>query len=191
MPFCYVEPDTGPLRQGEVIERLCEILPAGSIEDVIRQGEDSIDQGERLPVVRVDHPYSVVVSQDCDLEWDYRARRQKAPPHKLLSHVLLCGLFTRDEIRYRPGMNPGVFDRLCTNQDERYQWFESALIGDSGTESLPELVADFKAVFSLPVEVAYELTSSGLAVRRAIIAPPYLYHFTHRLFSYLGRIAVP
>src|SRR5262245_52820500 len=48
-------------------------------------------------------PYSVIVSQDCDLEQDYKARFPQAgaaaSADKLLFGVLLCGAHEQDSVR--------------------------------------------------------------------------------------------
>lgn len=142
------------------------------------------------PVERLDHPYAIIISQDCDLEWDYRARHGQVPDDKLLAHVLFCDLFLPNEIRSGGRLNSELFRRVKQNQDERYHHFDAAPIHETG-QALPELYADFKATFSLPVEFVYSLTSGGKATRRGFLPAPYLQDFIQRLYSFLGRVAIP
>ncbi len=182
MPLYFEPPNSQYPKQGEIIKDLLELqlqIPA----------ENTIDLNQPLKFDRVDHPYSIVVSQDCALEWDYKARQGEAPEGKLLTHVLFCGLFSEDEIRGRNLTNE-LFRRVQRNQDERYHHLLAAPI--SGTEeSIPELFADFKTTFSLPVEFVYWLISTARVDRRGSLPSPYLQDFMHRPYSFLGRVATP
>lgn len=186
MPLRYVASDSARLRQGEIIEDLVELGPVASDHRRLEADEPRVT----AQFERIRHPYVIVISQDCDLEWDYGAREGSAPEHKLLRHVLFCDLFPPAEVRQRGSLTSGLFDRVKQNQDERYHRFDGAAVGDAG-DFLPELVADFKSVFSLPTEFVYSLTSTDELARRGFLPPPYLQHFTHRLHSYLSRVALP
>ena len=58
-------------------------------------------------------------------------------------------------------------------------------------EIVPKLIADFKTTFSLSNEFAYWLVSTGQANRKGALFSPYLEHFMHRLYGFLGRVATP
>ena len=143
-----------------------------------------------IPSEWIDHPYAIVVSQGCDVEWDYKARQEQAESDKMLGHILFCELFPREDIKVRGRLKSDQFRRIRQNQDERYQYFGEGQIADSA-QVLPELVADFKAVFSLPVEFVYTLLTTGRLARLACLPSPYLEDFIHRVYSFLGRVAVP
>jgi len=184
VPFFYLPPEPLWLRQGEIIENLFELWPR------VSEGE-TIDVEQTAKLDRIDHPYAIVISQDCDLELDFKARHGQASDDKLLRHVLFCVLYSPDEIRIRAGLDSSqLFKRARQNQDERYHHFNEAPI-DKTERVLPDLYADFKATFSLPIEFAYSLTSSGHATRIGFLPSPYLQDFIHRLYSFLGRVAVP
>lgn len=183
MSFCYKPPNSPYLRQGEIIEGLFEL-------QIQIPSEPSIDLNQPAKLDRIDHPYSIVVSQDCDLEWDYKARSEEASEDKLLTHVLFCALFTPDETKSRSGKMSQLWKRVIQNQDERYHHLDEAPV--NGTEeNLPELIADFKTTFSLPVEFVYWLVSTSQAIRKGALFSPYLEDFIHRLYSFLGRVATP
>lgn len=184
MPFCYKSSNFPCLRQGEIINNLVELNPTMDSEEFLEVQQSS-------PMLKIIHPYAIVVSQDCDLDWDYKARNGEASKDKLLTHVLFCKLFSHEEIRFeRENMNAKIFSFVKSNQHERYHCLETAPVSES-QESLPELYADFKATFSLPVDFAYWLTSSRTAIRIGCLPSPYLEDFMHRLYSFLGRVAVP
>ena len=183
MAFFYVLPNSLFLRQGEIIENLFELQPK------IHEGM-TIELDQPVKLDRVDHPYSIVVSQDCDLEWDYKARQRQASADKLLTHVLFCALFSQDELRVRSSLGSDIFKRVRQNQDERYHRLGEAPV--NGTDgSLPELFADFKIAFSLPTEFLYWLVSTGQVARKGVLVSPYLEDFMHRLYTFLGRVATP
>ncbi len=183
MSFYYLPSHSSWLRQGEIIENLFELRPR------VLEGE-IIDVKQNTKLVKIDHPYAIVASQDCDLEWDYKARQGQAEDDKLLMHVLFCDLFTQGEIYLRGRLKSDLRRRVRKNQDERYHRLNEAPIHETG-QALPELYADFKATFSLPVEFVYRLISSSQAARRGFLPHPYLQDFTHRLYNFLGRVALP
>lgn len=183
MPFYYERPNSPYLRQGEIINALFELQLQIPLET-------TIDLNQPAKFDRVDHPYSIVVSQDCDLEWDYKARQGQAPEGKLMTHVLFCAMFSEDELRGRGNLTNELFRRVERNQDERYHHLLAAPI--FGTEEgIPELFADFKTTFSLPVEFVYWATSTAQVNRSGSLPSPYLENLMHRLYSFLGRVATP
>lgn len=182
MAFCYVACDSPDLQQGEIISDLFEFK--------LQLTERKTIDATKEKFIPVSHPYTIIVSQDCDLEQDYRARTGQIPDDKLVTHVLVCALFTQDEFRNRSRIGSDLWKRVRQNQDERYHYLIEATIRDT-ENNLPELIADFKTVFSLPTEFVYWLLSTEQATRRGALCSPYLEDFMHRLYSFLGRVATP
>jgi hypothetical protein len=209
VPSLYVQHNSAFLRQGEIINNLSEFTPQ------ISEAESISDLRKRATFDPITHPYVIVVSQDCDLEWDYRARSKEASGDKLLTHILFCALFTLDEVRIRSGLKSELWKRVRQNQDERYHHLDESLLVSAeqcttefvagvykmssadfhekygAEETVPELIADFKTTFSLSNEVAYWLVSTGEATRKGALLSPHLEDFMHRLYSFLGRVATP
>ena len=183
MAFSYIRHDSLFLRQGEIISNLFE--PQLQIPN-----SDTIDTKRGAKIVPIVHPYTIIVSQDCDLKWDYDARQGGVAEDKLLSHILFCALFTKDEIITRNKLKSDLFKRVRQNQDERYHHLDEALVG-STQDTLPELIADFKSIFSLQTELVYWFLSSNQATRQGALFSPYLEDFMHRLYNFLGRVATP
>ena len=183
MAFFYVRHNVPFLKQGEILTNLLEFKLQIPRETNI----SAIKEPKFDPIY---HPYAIVVSQGCDLEWDYNARAGEALEHKLLTHVLFCGLFSREEITDQSKRKSRVFSQIKDGRDERYHYLAPAPI-DGTDESMPESTADFKTTFSLPVELVYWLVSTGQAIREGALVSPYLEEFMHRLYSYLGRVATP
>jgi len=176
-----------PLRQGEVLCNLIEVTPATS------EIEDLSNETKTVPAYQTHYPFAIVVSQDCDLVWDWDARNQNQTEigPNIITHILFCELFEKQEVRYREGMNPRLWDWIESNQHERYHHFDEAPIGESGEDSLPHLYADFKRTFSLPVDYTYWLISTDNSTRKAVLVNPYLRDFIHRLHSFLSRVPLP
>lgn len=179
----YIRCDSPFLKQGEIIYNMYELqlqIPQATIA--------TASQGTKFNPI--EHPYAIVISQGCDLEQDHRARSGQTSSDKLLTHVLFCALFSQDEVRVRSKLTTDPMKRVRQNQDERYHYLSEAPI--DGTEtSLPELIADFKTTFSLPVDFVYWLISTEQATRKGALLSPYLEDFMHRLYSFLGRVATP
>jgi len=67
------------------------------------------------------HEYALVLSQDCDLDLDFKARRESVAPDKMISSVLFCEVTTAEQLRQSPGgMNSSIWGRVKTNKDERF-----------------------------------------------------------------------
>lgn len=182
MAFGYLRPSEGCLKQGEIIRDVFELWPVTS-------SNTSSGETQGQPAEKVKHPFAIVTTQDCDLHWDFEARHGAAPSHKMLNHIVFCDLFTRPEIRYRRGIEKNVFDRIMSNHDARFHRFAEAPV--TGNEQfMPELIADFKKVFALPVEFVYERLSKDF-LRSAVLPPMYLHEFIQRLYAFLSRVAIP
>lgn len=186
MGFRYdLPPSSFPIRQGEIIQNLQEVTPDASGSGAIT------DATQEMPVYLVEHPFAMVVSQDCDLTQDYRTRVQSEPNSEtLLTHVQFCELFPASEIRAR-NIGSKEWRQVRDNKWERYHHLNQASIGSSEESTLPDLCADFKRTFSLDVAYAYWLVSSGSAVRKATLPEPYLRDFVHRLHGFLSRVPLP
>ncbi len=193
MPFRYDSPPMVDerLRQGEIVLNLLELPPSPSDTETLFNEEKS------PPVIRSTHPIALIVTQDCDLYWDWKLRQSPKEvkkdikdERKQLPHIHFCEMFMKEEIRWSRGFNRPLWERVISNQDERYHLFHQSKIADTD-EQLPDLYVDFKRVFTLPTEYVYWLISSAYSTRKAIMTEPYLRDVIQRVFSYLSRVALP
>lgn len=169
--------------------RQCEIL-TGVEELVMAEPHAVIDQTSLRVGLRT-HPYALVVSQDCDLEWDHRAR-STGDQQRQIPNVLFCEITTAELLLNRADMNGGVFKRIKQNKDERYQFLEAVPPSDDMvTEGLPELALDFKRYFTVPTGVLYSAIQAGRCSRRCRLSSPYLEQVSTRFAYYLLRVALP
>ena len=100
MAFEYQSPPSpGPLRQGELVGPVWDHQPT--------KPPSELAEGENLPYVSIQHTFLMVMSQDCDLLWDYQARfasdeaKTNLDPQapeidahpSCIPHVLMCDCF--------------------------------------------------------------------------------------------------
>lgn len=180
-------PSSGALRQGELITGL-RSLTYSTIS------EESTD------AAILTHDYALILSQDCDLDWDFPVRYgereyREQNAHKLMQDVLFCIVSPAQTVRNgfpATFMNKKKWESISKNMDERFHFFQLVQPDqDAQAQELPELVADFKLYFSIPTASVYKQIDSGSAMRRCVLKSPYLEHYAQRYCSYQGRIALP
>ena len=177
-PIFYKPSDVdGPLRQGEVLSNL------------IQTRLNSEDVGL---MDMITHPLAIIVSQDCDLSWDFRDRVSEQPSeNKLVPNVLFCEMLTAAEMRSQRGFNAVIYREIRQNKNERFHFFRNVqAMDDASGEGLPELIEDFKRYFTVPTGEIYSRLGSE-AKRRFRLCSPYLEHFTTRFCYYQFRVALP
>ena len=172
------------LRQGEILTGVVQYKPV--VGGLLQETELSFDA--------VLHPYTIVVTQDCDLDWDYRARRAENPQlSKLLNSIILCEIAAAREIKdTADNMNSREWKLVESHRHERFYFFEKVPPEyEVEQEGLPELTADFKKVFGIDVATLYRQIELGVVKRRTVLASPYLEHFSRRYHSFHSRVALP
>ncbi len=171
----------GALRQGEIVTNLVQAHVA-NVSIRSRNG----------PLIEPKyHPFAIVLTQDCDLDWDFKARQGDASAEKLIPNVLFGEMVEATALRYGPGMNRSLWERVPQNKDERYHFLEAVpASADRLKQGLPELAMDFKRYFTIPTEEVY-LRLDFEAQRRCLLVSPYVEHLSSRFAHYLSRIGLP
>jgi hypothetical protein len=198
-----------PLRQGEILTEVVQL--------VIQM--DSIGLSEPPVFDRVRHPFAIVISQDCDLDWDYKEnlnlqeidvdaiedKNEKAKylqkMNKLIPNIFLCMADHVESLRFRDDHFPvgttreitaKAWTKIQQNKDERYHFLQSVSnLQDALGDGLPELGCDFKKYFSIPARELYKRIENGEAIRRCVIKSPYKEHFIRRFYNFQSRVALP
>ncbi len=169
--------------------RQCEIL-----SDLVQHVVDAKSIGpDEPPIVHLTtHPYAMVLSQDCDLESDYKARQEEPSEQRLLPAVLFAEMTDPETLRGRStSINAGIFRRIKSNSDERYQILRAVSPEeDALTLGTPDLAIDFKRYFTIPTTEVYRQFEDGNH-RRAVLLSPYREHLCSRFFSFQARVALP
>jgi hypothetical protein len=183
----YIPSLDGALRQGEILTGIVQVRLA-----VATLGTDQKE------IEEVVHPYAIVLSQDCDLDWDWRGRTQPVNPgeipgqsqQKLLPSILFGEMTTAEALRVL--VNSTIWGRIRLNKDERYQFLQAVSREDDVLgEGLPELGMDFKRYFTVPTDEVYGRLQGGEARRRCRFKSPYLEHLSTRFCYYQFRVALP
>jgi hypothetical protein len=171
-----------PLRQGEILSNLRRAkLTMASVGD------------EAAPVVDFEgHPFVVVLTQDCDLDLDRKARLGQVNMDKAIPDVLFCIATTAEELKRSPGMTSRIWEQIVIHGHERYQVLQNVpRETDLQDVGVPSLGVDFKRHFTMPVDEVYRRIERGEARRHGHLVSPYLEHFSSRFARFQSRIALP
>lgn len=178
-------PETGALRQGEILSNVVQVhLRIGSLTP----GVDEVEFEERA------HPFALILTQDCDLDWDFKARHSTEDENrrelKIVPGTLFCELMPGETLRPQI-RGSDLWKRIMQNQDERYHAFPAIRAEhERVAQGIPALVADFKRLFTIPTDELYLRLTMGTQ-QRAVLQGPYLQHFSARFGYYCMRVALP
>jgi len=163
---------------------------------------DSEDQGVN-GIESFVYPYAVVLSQECDLTQDSKAREssqvaggESSAIDKIVPSVLLCPAYQAEKLREGthieeafgvrvPRKTNPIYSQIERNNSARFHYL-------SGYRPLqvPECVLDFKHFFTLPTETLVRCygNTSHLIAR---LSGAYCEEVSQRFASFLSRIGVP
>jgi hypothetical protein len=186
-PLAYVPIKGGDrLHQGEVVSNI--------VERLVRFMQRTAG-GDEFGFDEVMHPFAVILTQDCDLEQDAKARGtdemdEAKRRNALLSSVLLVVASTFDNATGLGGSD--IKRRAKQNKDERYQFLSAVPSGlDAGGQGIPGLLLDFKRFFTYPTEQLLSAICRGETIRRTRLATPYAEHLSGRFAYFVQRIGLP
>lgn len=144
-------------------------------------------------------PYSIVLTQACDIESYYRNRgetdKEGRISRQIICQLILCPAFDEDKFKsgqhlmdqyeYQTTMlNSKEFTPIREQRRERYHYLRS------NTDPLPNLVLDFRHYFTVPIEV----TETALANAEEELYKLEHIHYTDladRFAHYVQRVAIP
>jgi hypothetical protein len=188
-------PTTGPLRQGEILGPIWDHRVAYPPREV--------PWGQQVQVRSELRELVVVLTPDCDLEWDYNMRFLScfdeqgehvgiADHSQAVGRVLMCGLQDHDEMRPRFKRDRDIWNRVRGNQDERYHRLPcSEIAGAPEPTYLHDLYLDFKKATSIECGDLYGGVLAGDVERMALLPAYYLHDVIHRFYGFLSRVALP
>lgn len=179
-----------------ILERVPRVAQGDVIRDV-EFIEFVAEESGTLEVSKIVFPLVVVLTQDCDLEQDFRFRmkEESRSQDKFLFSVLVAPVYNLDHVcagehlselkmKMQPikrNKTPGKL--LQNNQLPRYHFIEFP-----AATKLPPSVVDFKHYFSLNVKYARLAKQDRFACS---LAPLFREDLSHRFASYLSRIGLP
>ena len=180
--------------QGEILSSVVQLYV---LPESLPRGMDGLEFGEIV------HPYAVVLTQECDLDWDFKARSTETIERcrnskdeenkrqlKLAHDILLCEAFLEEEMRPKI-RGSDIWKRIMGNQDERYHRIREVSPDlDLRGEGVPAIILDFKRMFTIPTEELYQRIALGLG-RRARLQVPWVQDLGNRSGYYNQRVALP
>ena len=171
-----------PLRQCEILSGLQQVTL--EIDSV---GND------REPVVRFEiHEYTLLLTQDCDLDLDYKARSGDVADDKIVPDMLFCEAEQSNHMRGSHQINSEIWRRIQSHNHERYQLLpEVPSDKDRIGRGVPALGLDFKRIFTIPTEEVYRRIMLGQTLRRSRMTSPDREHLINRFTRFQGRVALP
>jgi hypothetical protein len=182
------EPHAARLCQGGIFR---DIEVFDGVEEVAGESADGETQ---LNVVSSVLPYAVMLSQDCDLEWDHRTRQPGvAVSHdKYLSVMLVCPAYPAAQLRagtHLEGLkmqplNSATWKLVTQNKNDRYHY-----LCEGPEFGIPELALDFKHYRTVPRQTLIDCLDNGSAL--GTLRPLYREHLSQRFANYLSRIGLP
>lgn len=187
--------DIGPTQIADPVqEAISPIYARNEIGREIRQSEifSNLTQYFYDPATEnvevVVHPFSIALTQDCDLLWDYESRNGGGG--KALDSVLLFSAMPAAEAR--AAIDGDIWRRVTGNNNERYHLLQRIPADcDCTNEGITNLVVDFKSFFTLTPQEIYKQCAAGISVRRSRLEMPYREHLQNRAAFYFQRIVLP
>lgn len=159
---------------------------------------DRLCQGDVLRDIKFSSAvlnYAVIMSQDCDLELDYKNRQKTGEVSnndKFLPTILVCPAYTSEQFfkgehidgwKMRPFINDKEQEKIIKNNENRYHF-----LGGESKLSIPDLVIDFKHFYTIPTEIILlQSKSSYLATVNELFRE----RLSQRFSNYLSRFGLP
>jgi len=170
------------LYQGEIVEGLIQVRQ--TLETVGEDGPPRLDE--------IVHPFTIVMTQDCDLEQDFRLRWEGPRSPSRLANILFCEAVATTDLKAKVPQGKDIWKRVIQNKDERYQCLEAVppdqdLTGDG----IPCLGCDFKRYFSVPADEVYRRIERRQIRRRSRLITPYAEHLLSRFCIFQSRVPLP
>lgn len=173
-------------------ERLCQ----GDVLENVELIERMIERDGILEISKIIFPVVIVLSQDCDLEWDHLFRSEKRDSQdKWLISALVAPFYNAEHVfageqLSEVGMVSQSINKSKTegrllqqNCNPRYHYVE---FPDAVT-MVPSVI-DFKHYFSAPVPYLEERKATHFVCQ---VSELYREDISHRFAAFLSRIGLP
>ncbi len=165
--------------------------------DIVRDftyNEGATEEAGHVSLQKRTLDYCVVLTQDCDLEWDFNYRSEgKKNQDKYLHSILVCPAYPSeslkqgihlDNIGFRmEKFDPKRWSIIKQNNNLRYHFLEMNRVFQ-----IPELVIDFKHYYTIPRDKLYADFAKGYL---GTINSLFREQLSQRFAYYLSRIGLP
>jgi hypothetical protein len=167
------------------------------VENVVEWtiGYEEANHNAPYAALAVRHPLAIIMSQDCDLEGDFRQRQTNEWAESDLPSILLCPGFAAEKLRLDLGsqkINSARWNTIRTNKDDRYAYLaEVSQTSDSAGKGHPSILLDLTSCFTVRTSELYRQVRLGQAKPRCRLETPWREHLQLRFANYLARIGLP
>lgn len=144
---------------------------------------------------KITFPYVVVMTQDCDLEWDFESRNnlQRANTDKFLQSILLCPAYLAEEFKVGKHLEKlnlsmslwsgNLWGQVKNNNHERFHF-----LPEDPSFGTPNLIIDFKHYYTVFRDDIYDLINDKAKFSIEVL---YREQLSQRFAYYLSRIGLP
>jgi hypothetical protein len=135
--------------------------------------------------------YAIILSQDCDLLQDYDSRKESTFD-KNLSNILILPAYLSEDLRNGTHKGANIqcgkwnseqWRNIKLNQNQRFHFIDQFI-----ENQIPELVIDFKEVYTIKRDYLYKILNEKYV---ATICELYRENISQRYSQYLSRIGLP
>jgi len=181
---CYRKHNAGRIVQGDILKDIIFI-----------EWDIASTDMKDISLIKNNLPYIVILSQDCDLDNDFKNRKdENAEKHDAyLQSILVCPAYLKAD--FKSGNHLKSLDmqmetkggdnwkKILKNIDPRYH----SLQGDARCQ-IPDLIIDFKHYYTVPVNYLY-----GIYPMHYVASLEELFResLCQRFSFYLSRIGLP
>ena len=175
-------PTEGRLYQSELLVGIQEWVPSYDDNNQVRGTASNR------------HLLAIILTQDCDLEQDWRVRQADLMADTDLRSIMFSPAQSAVTIKEQQVINSTNWKPIVQNKVDRYQYL--AKIPSEITEESqghPPIVLDFKSYFSIPTKEVYRQASgsSEPSLKRLVfLNTPWREHLQARFFSFQARIGL-
>ncbi|MGP8319185.1 MAG: hypothetical protein ACT6FD_00095 [Methanosarcinaceae archaeon] len=140
-------------------------------------------------------PYIIVMTQDCDLEWDFNNRSEPAAAKhdKYLPTVLACPAYNAEKFKNGDHLKSNglkmnkwggdSYNKILQQNNTRFHYLEQ-----NQALQVPRLVIDFKHYYTIPRDALYMMYVEHYLVTINMLFRESL---SQRFSNYLSRIGLP
>ena len=165
------------------------------VEYVIFQKEAENDK--KINEILVTYPYSIVLTQDCDLEQDYGCRntlkKERNSEDKLITSILLCPVFNAADFKSGQHLSDiglisspwggELWSSIKSNNHKRFYF-----LNQDSISKLPDLIIDFKNFFTISSDSLYDVYEEKHCTS---VKNLFREDISHRFAHYNSRIGLP
>jgi hypothetical protein len=170
-----------------------EYISQGDIFKDVEYIEYAIEEEGNVEISKIRFPYVMVLTQDCDLMWDYTNRDNA---NKRLISAIVAPLYNKDHFLLGEHLSTlglkmnnlltgssSIVNSIMENKDRRYH----SMSFDDETLGMTDMVMDFKHYFT--VNLSYLEDNKNNRVCR--VSELYREQISHRFAHFLSRIGLP